>query len=86
MNDMSLAPQTMVSERDTRRTMFAMVYDDYGDASQLHSAELNIPRRLPGEVLIHVQASSVNPIDYRLRRGEMKGLLPGGVTVHESVQ
>ncbi|WP_052335991.1 NAD(P)-dependent alcohol dehydrogenase, partial [Rhodopirellula sallentina] len=28
--------------------------------------------------LIEVHATSVNPIDYRLRSGEMKGLLPGG--------
>ena len=58
--------------------MQAVVYDDYGDADVLHLASLPIPRRLPGQVLIKVLASSVNPIDYRLRSGEMKGLLPGG--------
>ncbi|MEO9595143.1 NAD(P)-dependent alcohol dehydrogenase [Rhodopirellula bahusiensis] len=60
------------------KTMNAMVYDDYGDASVLRNAEVPIPDRLPGQVLIDVRASSVNPIDYRMRRGEMKGLLPGG--------
>lgn len=59
-------------------TMQAMVYDDYGDARVLHRASIPVPRRLPGQVLIEVRASSVNPIDYRLRSGEMKGLLPGG--------
>ena len=58
--------------------MQAIVYDDYGDASVLHTAELPIPDRLPGQLLIAVEASSVNPIDYRLRSGEMKGLLPFG--------
>ncbi|WP_372717973.1 NAD(P)-dependent alcohol dehydrogenase [Novipirellula sp.] len=58
--------------------MRAVVYDDYGDAEVLHLASHPIPRRLPGQVLIKVLASSVNPIDYRLRSGEMKGLLPGG--------
>jgi NADPH2:quinone reductase len=58
--------------------MRAMVYEDYGDAEVLHPAEVPIPNRLPGQVLIDVRASSVNPIDYRLRSGQMKGLLPGG--------
>lgn len=58
--------------------MQAMIYDDYGDASVLHAGTISLPRRLPGQVLIDVWASSVNPIDYRLRSGEMKGLLPGG--------
>ncbi len=58
--------------------MNAIVYDDYGDADVLHADSLRIPKRLPDQVLIKVWASSVNPIDYRLRRGEMKRLLPGG--------
>ncbi|QDV68922.1 Zinc-type alcohol dehydrogenase-like protein [Rosistilla carotiformis] len=60
------------------QTMHAMVYDGYGNADVLHRTELPIPRRLPGQLLLAVQASSVNPIDYRLRRGELKGLLPFG--------
>jgi NADPH2:quinone reductase len=59
-------------------SMRAVVYDDYGDADVLHLSQCPTPRPTPGKVLIEVQASSVNPIDYRLRRGEMKGLLPGG--------
>lgn len=58
--------------------MKAIIYDDYGDAGVLHLAEVPVPRRLPGQIMIQVMASSINPIDYRLRRGEMKGLLPGG--------
>lgn len=59
-------------------SMNAMVYDDYGDEQVLHEATIAIPDRDTDEVLIRVHASSVNPIDYRLRSGEMKGLLPGG--------
>ncbi|WP_147872282.1 NAD(P)-dependent alcohol dehydrogenase [Stieleria maiorica] len=58
--------------------MQAMVYDDYGATEVLHQTPRPIPRRLPGQVLIEVWASSVNPIDYRLRSGEMRGFLPGG--------
>ena len=58
--------------------MRAIVYHDYGDADVLKMEEMPKPDLGSGEVLIDVRASSVNPIDYRLRSGEMKGLLPGG--------
>ena len=58
--------------------MRAIEYDQYGDASVLHVADHPIPQRLPGQLLIKVLASSVNPIDYRFRRGDMKLLIPFG--------
>lgn len=58
--------------------MSAMVYEDYGDANSLRSMRLPVPEPDADQVLIEVWATSVNPIDYRLRSGEMKGLLPGG--------
>ena len=58
--------------------MRAVEYDQYGDASVLHQADCRIPQRLPGQLLIEVHSSSVNPIDYRLRRGDMKGFIPFG--------
>lgn len=58
--------------------MQAIVYDDYGSAGVLRRTHLPVPERERDELLIEVHASSVNPIDYRLRSGEMKGLLPGG--------
>ena len=58
--------------------MRAIVYHDYGDANVLQMTDLPTSEPAAGEILIEVHASSVNPIDYRLRSGEMKGLLPGG--------
>ena len=76
---MNLTAETAATtELPLPTSMRAVVYDDYGDADVLHMSERPTPRRAPGKVLIEVQVSSVNPIDYRLRRGEMKGLLPGG--------
>lgn len=75
---MSTPTQDEIRTRTASEDMKAMVFDDYGDASRLHLKRLAIPDRLPGQVLIRVDATSVNPIDYRLRRGEMKGILPGG--------
>lgn len=59
-------------------TMRAVEYDQYGDAGVLHVAEHPVPQRLPGQLMIEVLASSVNPIDYRFRRGDMRGLIPFG--------
>lgn len=59
-------------------TMRAVEYNEYGDASVLHVADHPIPQLLPDQLFIEVLASSVNPIDYRFRRGDMKGLIPFG--------
>jgi NADPH2:quinone reductase len=59
-------------------TMRAVEYNEYGDASVLHVADRPIPQLLPDQLFIEVLASSVNPIDYRFRRGDMKGLIPFG--------
>ena len=62
----------------TSTTMEAVVFDNYGDPEVLSVRERPIPQRKSDELLIEVWASSVNPIDYRIRSGEMKWLLPGG--------
>lgn len=67
-----------VAAPPAQKTMFAVVFEEYGDADVLHVADHLVPQRLPGQVMIAVHASSVNPIDYRLRRGEMKVILLGG--------
>ncbi len=76
--NMSTEIQTANTTGRQSTTMNAMVYDDYGDASVLHAAKLPVPEIDIDEVLIEIHASSVNPVDYRLRSGQMKGLLPGG--------
>jgi NADPH:quinone reductase-like Zn-dependent oxidoreductase len=58
--------------------MRAIVYDNYGGASVLRRTHVPVPVKQREELLIEVHASSVNPIDYRVRSGEIKGLLPGG--------
>ena len=75
---MSTATRVGFDSPANLKVMQAIVYDDYGDSDVLHLTERPIPRRKSGQVLIQVWASSVNPIDYRLRKGEMKWLLPGG--------
>ena len=57
--------------------MNAMAYRDYGDPSVLQWTRVETPRPAAGQVLIRVSHTSVNPIDYRLRKGEFRYLLLG---------
>ena len=58
--------------------MRAVVFRDYGGPDVLQLAERPEPECGGDELLIRVAAASVNPIDARLRGGELKWLLPGG--------
>jgi NADPH2:quinone reductase len=58
--------------------MRAIIYRDYGNPSVLQLVEAPAPEAARDEVLIKVMAAGINPIDARLRRGELKWLLPGG--------
>ena len=48
----------------------------YGDVNQLHYG--NVPELVPGpgEILVRMVATSINPIDWKLRRGDLKGVRP----------
>jgi NADPH:quinone reductase-like Zn-dependent oxidoreductase len=48
----------------------------YGDVDQLEYADAPDPRPGPGEVLVRVISTSVNPIDYKLREGFLKARMP----------
>lgn len=58
--------------------MRAIIYRDYGDPSVLKATTLERPTPAADEVLIRVEAAGVNPIDARMRSGEIKWILPGG--------
>lgn len=56
--------------------MRAMVYRRYGGPEVLEPAELPEPTPGPGQLLLRVVASSVNPIDWKRASGEMRWLMP----------
>jgi NADPH:quinone reductase-like Zn-dependent oxidoreductase len=49
--------------------MRAIVVTGYGDVDKLEVGDVPEPRVGPGEVKVRVTASSVNPIDWKLRGG-----------------
>ena len=56
--------------------MKAVLLNGYGDSSQLQYSDTQQPQAGPGEVLVKVVASSVNPIDFKIMRGVMKDRMP----------
>jgi NADPH:quinone reductase-like Zn-dependent oxidoreductase len=65
--------------------MKAIVIDDYGGVDRLQVRELPDPRPQADEVLVCVRAAGVNPIDWKIRQGQLRVILhlnfpfvPGG--------
>ncbi len=57
-------------------TMQAMQYRRYGDPGQIVPAELPRPAARPGQILVRVAASAVNPIDWKLHSGRFRLVMP----------
>lgn len=56
--------------------MKAFVIDRYGGADQVRAGDLPEPALGPGDVLVKVQAAGLNPLDLKIRAGDLKLLLP----------
>lgn len=56
--------------------MKAFILNRYSKTELLQEAELANPKLLPDEVLVQVHATSVNPLDLKIRNGEFKQLMP----------
>lgn len=56
--------------------MKAMAIDTFGSPAELRLVEMAKPQVKSGHVLIEVKATSVNPVDCRIRRGDAMGMAP----------
>lgn len=56
--------------------MRAIVIDRFGGPEQLREARMPDPRPGPGEVLIRIACTSVNPVDWKIREGMLAELFP----------
>jgi NADPH:quinone reductase-like Zn-dependent oxidoreductase len=56
--------------------MKAVLLRGYGDISQLSYEDVPEPLAAAGEVLVKTIAASINPIDWKLRRGDLKEMMP----------
>ncbi|MGM0498042.1 MAG: NADP-dependent oxidoreductase [Bacteroidota bacterium] len=56
--------------------MKAIAIEEFGGRDKLQLTYLETPKPGEGEVLVRIKATSVNPVDYKLREGYLKGRLP----------
>ena len=56
--------------------MKAIAIDEFGGRDKLQYTYVETPKPGEGEVLVRIKATSVNPVDYKLREGFLKGRLP----------
>ena len=52
--------------------MRAIIINSYGSADVLQEATVAIPKAGPGQLLIEVKAAGVNPLDWKMRRGNFR--------------
>ncbi|WP_349410792.1 NADP-dependent oxidoreductase [Pseudalkalibacillus sp. SCS-8] len=56
--------------------MKAIVIDQYGGKETLKEREVNTPSINDEQVLVEIHATSINPIDWKVREGYLKEMLP----------
>lgn len=54
----------------------AIVIEEYGHADQLKESQVSLPQLGDHQVLVKVKATSVNPIDWKLREGYLAQMMP----------
>jgi enoyl reductase len=52
------------------------VFSAYGPASVLHQIDVDAPEAGPGQVRVRVKVAGVNPVDYKMRRGDFADIAP----------
>jgi len=53
----------------------AVIIENYGGIDELKYTEIEEPNLKDNDVLIEIAATSVNPVDWKLREGHLKGML-----------
>ncbi|WP_102347614.1 zinc-dependent alcohol dehydrogenase family protein [Bacillus sp. Marseille-P3661] len=56
--------------------MKAQVIEKFGEPTVFELADIPKPTVIPGHVLIHVKATSVNPVDTKIRSGAVQAVAP----------
>src|SRR3954447_9850980 len=56
--------------------MRAFVVERYGDAETVRASDVPDPKAGAHDVLVRIHAASVNPVDLKIRNGDLKAILP----------
>ena len=64
--------------------MKAMTLNSFGDANSFELCDVPKPAPQAGQVLVRVHATSINPLDYQVRRGDYRDYVPlPAITGHD---
>ncbi len=55
--------------------MKAVIINEYGGKDQLKEVDIEKPKPKKNQVLVKAEATSINPIDWKLREGYLKEML-----------
>src|SRR3990172_11535878 len=58
------------------RAMRAIAITEFGGRDKLKLMDLPTPNPGEGEILVRVEAAAVNPVDWKIREGYLKDLIP----------
>lgn len=56
--------------------MKAFVAERYGDADTVRAGDVPDPKVGPHDILVQIHAASINPVDLKIRDGDLKAILP----------
>ena len=56
--------------------MKAALIDRFGDNDRVRLAEMPRPTPTGSDLLVEVKAASINPVDFKIRSGKLKSLIP----------
>jgi NADPH:quinone reductase-like Zn-dependent oxidoreductase len=56
--------------------MKAVVLTGYGDSNKLEYRDVESPAPSPRQIKIKVAGASINPVDWKIRRGDLRAMLP----------
>src|SRR4051812_9533106 len=56
--------------------MRAVIFNEYGGPEVLQVGDVPEPQAGPGQIRIAVRAAGVNPIDWKMRSGAMREMMP----------
>jgi NADPH:quinone reductase-like Zn-dependent oxidoreductase len=62
--------------KNNNKQMKALRINNYGTSSVMNIEEIDLPETDNSMMLIKVHASSVNPLDWKIRNGELQDLIP----------